>query len=76
MSEINREEIGEVINAMNSLFEERKFSNTAVLNALSSMSVHLAFVFGIPKDVYVKDIEIMFEERVQRAIKETKESQH
>ena len=68
MSEINREEIGEVINAMNSLFEERKFSNTAVLNALSSMSVHLAFVFGIPKDVYVKDIEIMFEERVKRAV--------
>ena len=68
MSEINREEIGEVITAMNSLFEERKFSNTAVLNALSSMSVHLAFVFGIPKDVYVKDIEIMFEERVKRAV--------
>lgn len=68
MSEINREEISEVITAMNSLFEERKFSNTAVLNALSSMSVHLAFVFGIPKDVYVKDIEIMFEERVKRAV--------
>lgn len=68
MSEINREEIGEVVNAMNSLFEERKFSNSAVLNALSSMSVHLAFVFGIPKDVYVKDIEIMFEERVKRAV--------
>lgn len=68
MSEINKEEIGEVVNAMNSLFEERKFNNSAVLNALSSMSVHLAFVFGIPKDVYVKDIEIMFEERVKRAV--------
>jgi hypothetical protein len=73
MSEINREEIGEVITAMNKLFEERKFSNNAVLNALSSMSVHLAFVFGIPKDVYVKDIDIMFEERVQRAVKESQQ---
>lgn len=66
-----KQEINEVINAMNSLFEERKFSNSAVLNALSGMSVHLAFVFGIPKDVYIKDIDIMFSERVKRAVDES-----
>ena len=71
MSEINREEIGEVITAMNKLFEERKFSNNAVLNALSGMSVHLAFVFGIPKEAYIKDLSIMFDERVKRAISES-----
>ena len=72
MTEQNKNEVTEVITAMNKLFEERKFSNTAVLNALSAMSVHLGFVFGIPKDVYLKDIEIMFEERVQRAVAESK----
>lgn len=72
MSEINREEIGDVINAMQELFQERKFSNNAVLNALSGMSVHLAFVFGIPKDVYLKDLGIMFDDRVQRAVAESK----
>ena len=72
MSEINKEEIGEVINAMQELFQERKFSNNAVLNALSGMSVHLAFVFGIPKDVYLKDLDIMFDNRVQRAVDEVK----
>lgn len=73
MSDINREEISEVLNEMNKLFNEKKFSNNAVLNALSGMSVHLAFVFGIPKDVYLKDIGIMFDERVQRAVEETKQ---
>ena len=72
MSEINKEEIGEVINAMQELFQERKFSNNAVLNALSSMSVHLAFVFGRPKDIYLKDLDIMFDNRVQRAVDEVK----
>jgi len=72
MSEINKEEINEVFTAMQELFQERKFSNNSVLNALSGMSVHLAFVFGIPKDVYVKDIAIMFDERVKRAIEESK----
>ena len=71
---MSKEEIGEVINAMHELFNERKFSNNAVLNALSGMSVHLAFVFGIPKDVYVKDIEIMFDERVKRAVEESGKS--
>jgi len=56
---------------MNELFNEKKFSNSAVLNALSGMSVHLAFVFGIPKDVYIKDIGIMFDERVKRAVEES-----
>lgn len=68
---MNKEEIGEVLNAMNELFNERKFSNNAVLNAVSSMSVHLGFVFGIPKDVYLKDMGIMFDERVQRAVEES-----
>ena len=68
---MNKEEIGEVLNAMNELFNEKKFSNNAVLNAVSSMSVHLGFVFGIPKDVYLKDMGIMFDERVQRAVKES-----
>jgi hypothetical protein len=72
MSEINKEEINEVFTAMQELFQERKFSNNSVLNALSGMSVHLAFVFGIPKDVYVKDRAIMFDERVKRAIEESK----
>ena len=71
MSEINKEEIREVVQAMNDLFNERKFSNLSVLNALSGMSVHLAFVFGIPKDVYVKDLGIMFEERIARAVEES-----
>ena len=71
MSENNKQEIGEVITAMQHLFEERKFSNSAVLNALSGLSVHLAFVFGIPKDAYLKDLSIMFDERVQRALDET-----
>jgi len=68
---MNKEEIGEVLNAMNELFNERKFSNNAVLNAVSSMSVHLGFVFGIPKDVYIKDMSIMFDERVKRAVEES-----
>jgi len=71
MSEINREEIGEVINAMNEVFQERRFSNNSVLNALSGMSVHLAFVFGISKEAYIKDLSIMFDERVKRAISES-----
>lgn len=71
MSEINKNEINDVINAMQELFQERKFSNNSVLNALSGMSVHLAFVFGISKDVYVKDIAIMFDERVKRAVEES-----
>jgi hypothetical protein len=68
---MNKDEIGEVLNAMQELFNERKFSNNAVLNAVSSMSVHLGFVFGIPKDVYIKDISIMFDERVKRAVEES-----
>lgn len=68
---MSKEEIGEVIDAMHELFNERKFSNNAVLNAVSSMSVHLGFVFGIPKDVYIKDISIMFDERVKRALEES-----
>jgi hypothetical protein len=68
---MSREEIDEAINALNELFSEKKFSNSAVLNALSRMSVHLAFVFGISKDVYIKDISIMFDERVKRAVEES-----
>lgn len=65
------EEINEVIQAMMQMFEERKFSNAAVLNAVSKISVHLAFVFGLSKEVYLKDIGIMFEERIKRAIEES-----
>lgn len=71
---MSKEEIGEVLNAMHELFNERKFSNNAVLNAVSSMSVHLGFVFGIPKDVYIKDMSIMFDERVKRAVEESGKS--
>lgn len=66
----DKKEINDVINAMQGLFIEKQYSNSAILNALSTMSVHLAFVFGIPKDVYVKDIEIMFSERIKRAVDE------
>jgi hypothetical protein len=68
----NNDEINEVIKAAMALFEERKFSNNAVLNAVSKMSIHLAFVFGISKETYLKDLGIMFDERVQRAIEEVK----
>jgi hypothetical protein len=68
----NNEEINETIQAMMSLFEERKFSNSALLNAVSKLSVHFAFVFGISKDVYIKDLAIMFDERIKRAVEETK----
>jgi hypothetical protein len=76
MTELNREEINEVLSAMQALFMEKKYSNVAILNALSSMSVHLAFVFGIPKDTYLKDMGIMFEERVERAVEESKNASH
>ena len=68
----NNDEITEVIQAAMTLFEERKFSNSAVLNAVSKVSVHLAFVFGISKDVYLNDLNIMFDERVKRALEEVK----
>jgi hypothetical protein len=68
----NNDEINETIQAMMQLFEERKFSNGSILNAVSKVSVHLAFVFGINKDVYIKDLSIMFDERVKRAVEETK----
>lgn len=68
----NNDEINEVIQAAMALFEERKFSNGAVLNAVSKVSVHLAFVFGITKETYLKDLGIMFDERVQRALEEVK----
>ncbi len=68
----NNEEINETIQAMMELFEERKFGNGAILNAVSKISVHLAFVFGISKEVYLKDLAIMFDERIKRAVEETK----
>lgn len=68
----NKEEITETIQAIMALFEERHFSNNAVLNAVSKMSVHFAFVFGISKDVYLNDLGIMFDERVKRALEEAK----
>jgi hypothetical protein len=68
----NNDEINETIQAMMALFEERKFANGAVLNAVSKVSVHLAFVFGISKDVYLNDLGIMFDERVKRALEEVK----
>lgn len=73
MTDENKNEVNEVINELNKLFIDKSFNNMAVLNALSIMSVHLGFVFGIPKDVYLKDIEIMFEERVKRAVEESKQ---
>ena len=66
------DEINEVVQAISELFEERKFGNGAILNAASKISVHLAFVFGISKDAYIKDLEIMFDERIKRALEETK----
>lgn len=69
---VNNDEINEVIQAMMDLFEERKFGNGSVLNAVSKVSVHLAFVFGISKDVYISDLGIMFDERVKRALDEVK----
>jgi hypothetical protein len=68
----NNEEINETIQAMMELFEERKFSNGSILNAVSKISVHLAFVFGISKEIYLKDLGIMFDERIKRAVEETK----
>jgi hypothetical protein len=68
----NNDEINETIQAIMELFEERKFSNNATLNAASKISVHLAFVFGISKELYIKDLEIMFDERIKRAVEETK----
>jgi hypothetical protein len=68
----NNDEINETIQAMMELFEARKFSNGSILNAVSKVSVHLAFVFGISKEVYLKDLGIMFDERIKRAVEETK----
>jgi hypothetical protein len=68
----NNDEINETIQAMMELFEARKFSNGAILNAVSKVSVHLAFVFGISKEVYLKDLGIMFDERIKRAVEEVK----
>lgn len=69
MSELNK-----VIESLNKMFSEEQYSNASVLNALSIMSVHLAFVFGIPKETYIKDLSIMFDERVQKAIDQSKEA--
>ena len=77
--EIDRNEINEIIGKMHGLFAENGYSNVSVFNALSGMSVHLAVVlFGVPKEVYIKDIEAMFDEQVKNfeAVKTANESRN
>lgn len=67
-----RNEINEVLNAMNKLLLEGSFSNLAILNAASALSTHLAVMFGINREDYLKDMEIMFDERKGKEPKEPK----
>ena len=63
MSEQDKNEVQEVLAAMNKLFLEGKYSNLSILNAASALSTHLAVMFGISRENYLKDMEIMFDER-------------
>ena len=63
MSEQNRNEVQEVLTEMNKLFLEGKYSNLSIINAASTLSVHLAIMFGISREEYLRDMQIMFDER-------------
>jgi uncharacterized protein (UPF0297 family) len=64
LSKDKLQEIQEIVSTINNSLIDKNYNTVNVLNALSMLSVSTASFLNIEKDSYIKDLELMYIEKL------------